>query len=122
VLGLNSNTSRSKPGLCAIRTAVRRARFALDPPVCGGHAAFGVLPGLVVAVGVGVGEGVGAAVVGAAVGVRDGAAVVGAGVAVAGAGDAEILTVSSGVQAAETAKVTKNSAVARRRRRFICPH
>jgi len=120
VLGLNSKTRRSKPGLWAMRMAVRRARFAVEPPVCAGQAAFGELPGLVVGVAVGVAVALGAAVVGAAVGVRLGAAVVGAGVVAATVGEAEIRTVSSGVQAAPTAKVTKKSALARRRRCFIC--
>ena len=96
--------------------------MAVEPPLWGAHALFGVLPGLVVAVAVGVGDAVGAAVVGAAVGVRLGAAVVGAAVAVGGAGDAEMRTVSSGVHADDTAKVTKNSAPARWRRAFICLH
>src|SRR5438093_761377 len=77
VLGPNSKTSRSNPGLCAIRMAVSCAWFAAAPPVRSGQALAGVLPGLAAAVGVGA---VGAAVVGAAVAVRVGvgAAVVGA--------------------------------------------
>src|SRR5881628_2830347 len=73
VLGPNSKTNRSNPGLCAIRMAVSCAWLATAPPVSSGQALAGVLPGL----GAGV---VGAAVVGAAVALRVGvgAAVVGA--------------------------------------------
>ena len=66
VLGPNSKTRRSKPGLCAIRMAVSCAWFPTAPPVRSGQALAGVLPGLAAAVGVG-GAGVGEAVVGAAV-------------------------------------------------------
>lgn len=62
VLGPNSKTTRSKPGLCAIRMAISCAWLAAEPPVTRGHAAAGVEPGP----GVGVGAGV---AVGAAVGV-----------------------------------------------------
>src|SRR5213594_3507821 len=74
VLGPSSKTSRSNPGLCAIRMAVSCAWLAGAPPVSSGQALAGVLPGLAAAVGVG------AAVVGAAVELRVGvgAAVVGA--------------------------------------------
>src|SRR5437867_5048615 len=77
VLGPSSKTSRSNPGLCAIRMAVSCAWLAGAPPVSSGQALAGVLPGLAAAVGAGV---VGAAVVGAAVELRVGvgAAVVGA--------------------------------------------
>ena len=64
VLGPNSKTRRSKPGLCAIRMAVSCAWFPVAPPVRSGQALAGVLPGLSAAVGVG-GAVVGAAVVGA---------------------------------------------------------
>ena len=79
VLGPSSKTSRSNPGLCAIRMAVSCAWLAGAPPVSSGQALAGVLPGLAAAVGVGAGV-VGAAVVGAAVELRVGvgAAVVGA--------------------------------------------
>src|SRR5213593_2628370 len=79
VLGPNSKTNRSNPGLCAIRMAVSCAWLATAPPVSSGQAMAGVLPGLAAAVGVGAGV-VGAAVVGAAVELRVGvgAAVVGA--------------------------------------------
>jgi len=82
VLGPNSKTSLSNPGLCAIRMAVSCAWFPAAPPLWSGQALAGVLPGLAAAVGVGAGV-VGAAVVGAAVAVRVGvgAAVVGATVA-----------------------------------------
>src|SRR5881628_336724 len=66
VLGPNSKTNRSNPGLCAIRMAVSCAWLAGAPPVSSGQALAGVLPGLAAAVGVGAGV-VGAAVVGAAV-------------------------------------------------------
>jgi len=68
VLGPNSKTRRSKPGLCAIRMAVSCAWFPTAPPVRSGQALAGVLPGLAAAVGVG-GAGVGEAVVGAALAV-----------------------------------------------------
>src|SRR2546426_12762551 len=71
VLGPNSKTNRSNPGLCAIRMAVSCAWLATAPPVSSGQALAGVLPGLAAAVGVGAGV-VGAAVVGAAGGVRVG--------------------------------------------------
>src|SRR5881628_1729723 len=76
VLGPNSKTNRSNPGLCAIRMAVSWAWLAAAQPVRSGQALAGVLPGLAAAVGVGAG------VVGAAVAVRVGvgAAVVGAAV------------------------------------------
>src|SRR5881296_1680857 len=66
VLGPSSKTSRSNPGLCAIRMAVSCAWLAGAPPVSSGQALAGVLPGLAAAVGVGAGV-VGAAVVGATV-------------------------------------------------------
>jgi len=71
VLGPNSKTSRSKPGLWAIRMATSCAWLAAAPPVCSGQALAGVLPGAVVAVALGAAV-VGAAVVGAAVAVRVG--------------------------------------------------
>ena len=79
MLGPNSKTSRSKPGLWAIRMATSCAWFAVAPPVRSGQALAGVLPGLAGTVGLGAAV-VGAAVVGAAVAVRlaVGAAVVGA--------------------------------------------
>src|SRR5712691_7221539 len=69
VLGPNSKTSRSNPGLCAIRMAVSCAWFPATPPVWSGQALAGVLPGLTAAVGVG-GAVVGATVVGATLEVR----------------------------------------------------
>jgi len=82
VLGPNSKTSLSNPGLCAIRMAVSCAWFPAAPPLWSGQALAGVLPGLAEAVGLGAAV-VGAAVVGAAVAVRVGVgeAVVGAAVA-----------------------------------------
>src|SRR6266850_3880277 len=69
VLGPNSNTTRSKPGLCAIRIAVSCPWLPVAPPVRSGQAVAGVLPGLAAVVGLG-GAVVGAAVVGAALPVR----------------------------------------------------
>src|SRR5712692_727926 len=82
VLGPNSKTRRSNPGLWAMRIAVSCAWFPAAPPLWSGQALAGVLPGLAGAVGLGAAV-VGAAVVGAAVAVRVGvgAAVVGATVA-----------------------------------------
>src|SRR5687767_6073223 len=83
VLGPNSKTTRSKPGLCAIRIAVSCAWVFAEPPVRSGHAVAGVLPGLAAPVGLGAAV-AGAAVVGAALAVRVGvAAIVGAVVVVA---------------------------------------
>src|SRR5688500_18514097 len=70
VLGPNSKTTRSKPGLCAIRIAVSCACVFAEPPVRSGQAVAGVLPGLAVPVGPGAAVGDGRAVVGAAVAVR----------------------------------------------------
>jgi hypothetical protein len=70
VLGPNSKTTRSKPGLCAIRMAVSCACAFAAPPVCSGQAVAGVLPGLAVPVGLGAAVALGAADVGAAVAVR----------------------------------------------------
>ena len=104
----SSNTMRSKPGLCAIRTSVSIARFACDPPLCAGQAAAGVLPGDAGAVGEGGGVGVVAAAVGcvgadwAGVAVAVGRAVVGA--AVEGAGVTR--TVSGKHAAAEKVSAT----------------
>src|SRR5688572_29348082 len=72
VLGPNSKTTRSKPGLWAIRIAVSWACVFVAPPVRSGQAVAGVLPGLAVPVGLGATVAVGAAVVGAAVAVRVG--------------------------------------------------
>src|SRR5688572_13755393 len=110
VLGPNSKTTRSKPGLCAIRIAVSCAWVFADPPVRSGQAVAGVLPGGTV---VGTGPvprlGVGSGVVGAAVAVRAavGAAVVGATVgwlvaAAVGLGLDRGSTTRSGPQAATT--------------------
>jgi hypothetical protein len=90
-----------------MRTSVRIARFAADPPVSGAQAAFGVLPGPVV--GVAVADGVGAGVLGAGVGVRVGVAV---GAAVVGAtlGLGVTRTVSS-TQAPDTSRVNRKSTV-----------
>jgi hypothetical protein len=93
------------------------ARFALDPPVRAGHAAFGVLPGAVNGVD---GDVEGAAVVGADEGVADVVGRVGAlGCAVVGAavGAGEMLTGTSGVQASN---VSKNSTLSRRDGLLIC--
>jgi len=102
--------------LCATRTSVRTARFALDPPASGAQAALGVLPGLVV--GVAVADGVGAGVLGTGVGVRVGAAV---GAAVVGAvlGVGVTRTVSS-TQAADTSEVSRKSTVRAGFRGVIC--
>src|SRR5687767_7862877 len=70
VLGPNSKTTRSKPGLCAIRIAVSCACVFAEPPVRSGQAVAGVLPGLAALVGLGPLLAVGGGVVGAAVGVR----------------------------------------------------
>src|SRR5688500_184654 len=70
VLGPNSKTTRSKPGLCAIRIAVSCACVFAEPPVRSGQAVAGVLPGLAAPVGLGAAVGDGRAVVGAAVAVR----------------------------------------------------
>jgi hypothetical protein len=51
VLCPNSNTSRSKPGWCATRTATSCAWLLGLPPVVRGHAAAGEDPGLGVTVG-----------------------------------------------------------------------
>ena len=51
VLGPNSKTRRSKPGLCATRTATSWAWLLAFPPVVRGQAAAGVDPGLALAVG-----------------------------------------------------------------------
>ena len=67
VLGPSSKTSRSKPGLWAIRMATSWAWFAFEPPVWSGQAVAGVLPGLAPAVGLEVKVG---GVVGAALPVR----------------------------------------------------
>ena len=110
---MNSTTNRSAPGLCAARIAVICGLAVGEPPVLVGQAVGGVLPGLVV--GAWVGVAVGAVVVGATVAVRAGVegAVVGA--AVVGAADGEgVRRTVSGPQAATTAKVSANSALARR--------
>src|SRR5688500_14204350 len=70
VLGPNSKTTRSKPGLCAIRIAVSCACVFAEPPVRSGQAVAGVLPGLAAPVGLGATVGDGRAGVGAAVAVR----------------------------------------------------
>ena len=104
VLGPNSNTSRSKPALCAIRIAVSWAWLDAAPPVRSGHAVAGVLPGLAVLVGLGAAV-VGAGVVGAALAVRVavGAAVVAVVVGTTlGLGLERGRTTRSGPQAATT--------------------
>jgi hypothetical protein len=117
----HSKTSRSKPGLCAARIAVRVEAASGEPPVSVVQAMFGVPPGLVVAVGAGVGLGVGGAVVGTGVGVRDGVTVGGAvvGAGVVGAG---VTRTVSGPQVAVTIEVSRKSAIGRPRRRLICRH
>jgi hypothetical protein len=109
VEGPNSKTTRSNPGLCAARTAVIWAWNAVLPPLWAGHAT-GVAPGegLGPRVAVGLGEGVGGAVVG------DGRASVwvGVGAAVAGAADVAGGATETGVQAAAAI-----SAAAHNRRR-----
>ena len=99
-----------------MRIAVITARFDADPPLWGGQAAFGLLPGDVVgvAVGAGVGEGVGGWVGGAVrAAVVVGAAVVGATVGVG------VRTTAGSVQAT---KVTAKSAASRPCRVFICSY
>ena len=57
-LGPSSKTSRSNPGLCAIRIAVSCAWLPAVPPVTRGQAAAGLEPGLAAADPVGCDEGV----------------------------------------------------------------
>src|SRR5258705_881242 len=117
VLAPNSKTTRSKPGLWAIRIAVSCAWFAVAPPVRSGQAVAGVLPGLAAPVGLG------AAVVGAAVGptlgdvVRAvGSAVLGAAVRTLALGLVRGRTTRSALQAPPTmTDVTSKSAPCRRR-------
>jgi hypothetical protein len=125
VLGPNSKTTRSKPGLCAIRMAVSCACVFAAPPVCSGQAVAGVLPGLAVPVGLGAAVALGAAEVGAAVAVRLAvAAVVGDDV---GATVAEALgvalvrgrTTRSGPQALTTTTLIATKRAPYRRRRPI---
>lgn len=119
VLGPNSKTTRSKPGLWAIRIAVSWAWFAVAPPVRSGQAVAGVLPGLAAEVGLGAAA-VGAAVgetVGDAVLVAVGAAVGGAAVTMLALGLVRGRTTRSGLQALTTsAAVTIKSALHGRRR------
>ena len=119
MLGPNSKTTRSKPGLWAIRIAVSWAWFAVAPPVRSGQAVAGVLPGLAAEVGLGaavVGAAVGATV-GDAVRVAVGAAVVGATVTVLGLGLVRGRTTRSGLQALTTTteKVTRSAPMRKRR-------
>ena len=119
VLGPNSKTTRSKPGLWATRIAVNWAWFAVAPPVRSGQAVAGVLPGLAAVVGLGaavVGAAVGATV-GDAVRVAVGAAIVGAAVRVLALGLVRGRTTRSALQALTTsAEVITKSALYRRRR------
>jgi len=69
VLGPNSKTTRSKPGLCAIRIAVSCACVFAEPPVRSGQAVGGVLPGLAAPVGLDAAVADGGTVVGGAVAV-----------------------------------------------------
>jgi hypothetical protein len=99
-----------------MRTSVRIARFALDPPASGAQAAFGVLPGLVV--GVAVADGVGAGVLGTGDGVRVGVAVE---AAVFGTADgAGVTRTTSSAQAADTSEVSRKRTVRADFRAFIC--
>jgi hypothetical protein len=119
VLGPNSKTTRSKPGLCAIRIAVSWAWLAVAPPVRSGQAVAGVLPGLAAEVGLGaavVGAAVGATV-GDAVRVAVGAAAVGAAVRALALGVLRGRTTRSALQALTTSdEVTTKSALYRRTR------
>jgi hypothetical protein len=99
-----------------MRTSVRIARFAVDPPVSGAQAAFGALPGLVV--GVAVADVVGAGVLGAGVGVRVGVAV-GAAVVGAALGLGVRRTVSSR-QSPDTSRVSRKSTIRAGFRGVIC--
>src|SRR6266511_2671052 len=119
VLGPSSKTTRSKPGLWAIRIAVSCAWFVDAPPVRSGQAVAGVLPGLAGAVGLGaavVGAAVGATV-GEAVRAAVGAAVVGAAVRTLALGLVRGRTSRSGPQALTmtTAMATKSAPNRRRR-------
>jgi hypothetical protein len=125
VLGPNSKTTRSKPGLCAIRIAVSCACVFAEPPVRSGQAVAGVLPGLAAPVGLGPPVAVGTGVSGTGVTVRVAVGavvvpVVGATVAVAlTLGLCRGRTTRSGPQAPTTTTARAiRSAPYRRRRPF----
>jgi hypothetical protein len=119
VLGPNSKTSRSNPGLWAIRIAVSCAWLEAVPPVRSGQALAGVLPGLAGALGLGAAV-VGAGVVGAALAVRLAGAVEDAGAPVGTGLRLGLLrgrTTRSGPQAlTTTTDMATRSAPYRRRR------